>query len=178
VTIYYSEFPNLRDSNHRPTSDPTSEENCIAHAIGACGEWWEPVFGRIWPAGAPYYNYKIESLVYVYERLGFIVCESSEWEPEFEKIAIYGKDGVYTHAARQLPKSVAWTSKLGPDDDISHTTLDVLVGGSYGTVVKIMKRPRRYDDQTKCCEAPAEPAQQPDSPSIREDRRGDATSEA
>ena len=58
----------------------------------AHGEWWEPALGRIWPVGPPYYNRRIDSLVYVFERSGFIVCDTPEFEPGDEKIAIYGKD--------------------------------------------------------------------------------------
>ena len=97
MTIAYAEFPNLHGSQHRLTSEPRSEEKCIANALGAHGEWWEPALGRIWPVGPPYYNRRIDSLVYVFERSGFIVCDTPEFEPGYEKIAIYGKDAHVTH---------------------------------------------------------------------------------
>ena len=87
MTINFADFPNMRDGNYRKTSDPLAEENCIAHACGARGEWWEPVLGRFWPVGPPYYNRKIESLIRVFQRRGFIACDSPEHEPEYEKIA-------------------------------------------------------------------------------------------
>ena len=43
--------------------------------------------------------------------------------------------------ARQLA-SGTWTSKLGPDEDISHHTPAALEGALYGTVVVLMKRRR------------------------------------
>ena len=56
--------------------------------------------------GPPYYNRRIDSLVYVFERSGFIVCDTPEFEPGYEKIAIYGKDGAFTHVvARSLQKT-------------------------------------------------------------------------
>ena len=99
VMIDYSAFPKLTDTNHRRTSDPASDENCIAHALGARGEWWEPVIGRFWPIGPPYYNHRVDSLVRVYERIGYVACTSAELETEYEKVAIYGDGGEYTRSA-------------------------------------------------------------------------------
>jgi hypothetical protein len=168
--IDYSAFPNLRAVAHRQTSDAASDENCIAHAAGARGEWWEPIIGRIWPVGPPYYNHRIQSLVHVFERLGFVACDSGEHEPEYEKIAIYGRGDVYEHAARQLTEDGTWTSKLGPDEDINHATLEALAGGAYGDVVKIMRRRRSNHEDTNCCEKQNLPAQQPMSPPVRGER--------
>ncbi len=162
MTINPADFPNMREGNYRKTSDPLAEENCIAHACGARGEWWEPALGRSWPLGPPYYNKKIESLLYLFERRRFVVCDSPEHEPECEKIAIYGSGGAYTHVARQLSEDGTWTSKLGPEDDINHATLDVLVGPEYGDVVKIMKRRRSGDEIPRCCECEERHAQQQD----------------
>jgi hypothetical protein len=150
VTIHYSVLPGLHASVHRKTSDPAADENCIAHTLGARGEWWEPIIGRFWPLGPPFYNHRVESLVHLYERNGFDVCDSADLESGFDKVAIYGNDGEYTHAARQLPDGT-WTSKLGPEDDINHATLDALAGGEYGHVIKIMRR-RSNLASMKCCE--------------------------
>jgi hypothetical protein len=40
-------------------------------------------------------------------------------------------DWIPTHMARQLPNG-AWTSKCGPEEDITHFTLDALE--TYGTI--------------------------------------------
>ena len=152
MTIDYAAFPNLTKDNHRLTSAPASGENCVAHAAGAPGEWWEPILGRIWPVGPPYYNHKVESLVRVFERAGFVLCDSPEHEPGYEKIAIYGDGDEYTHVARQLITDGTWTSKLGPEDDVNHATPDALAGGAYGKVAKILRRPISARDGAKCCE--------------------------
>jgi hypothetical protein len=84
------------------------------------------------------------TLVMVFATLEYALCDSDNCEAGYEKIAIYGKgseDDEYEHVARQLADGT-WTSKLGPDDDINHPTLDSLAGGSYGKVLKIMKRKR------------------------------------
>jgi hypothetical protein len=44
------------------------------------------------------------------------------------------------HAARSLPNG-AWTSKLGDDEDIEHSTLAVLEGREYGRAKVFLKRP-------------------------------------
>ncbi len=44
------------------------------------------------------------------------------------------------HVARQLKEGM-WTSKLGPDEDIEHNTLDALEGELYGAVTQVLKRP-------------------------------------
>ena len=55
------------------------------------------------------------------------------------------KEGVPSHAARQLP-SGHWTSKLGKAEDIRHSTLEAVesdpnLGLGYGKVAVILKRP-------------------------------------
>lgn len=80
-----------------------------------------------------------------YETLGYDLCYDERLEEGVEKIALYGidnPDGTIepTHAARQL-SSGEWTSKLGPFEDISHTSLDDLNGPTYGHKICCMSRP-------------------------------------
>ncbi len=64
-----------------------------------------------------------------------------ELEPGFEKIAVYEDiDGEFCHASRQLP-SGKWTSKLGPNEDIEHSTPKGVEGGGYGKCSAFLKRP-------------------------------------
>ncbi len=59
-------------------------------------------------------------------------------EKGFIKIALFAKDNIPTHAARQLPNGL-WTSKLGILEDVRHS-LSAISGGIYGSVVVVMKR--------------------------------------
>ena len=69
------------------------------------------------------------------------MCPAADLEPGVEKIALYANAvGKPTHGARQLANG-RWTSKLGKREDIEHALHD-LEGELYGTVVRIMKRPR------------------------------------
>jgi hypothetical protein len=83
----------------------------------------------------------VENAVEAFKSLGFTVTSNSEYEEGYDKVAIYGQDGEYTHAARQLT-SGKWTSKIGGLEDIEHNSLEGLVGIEYGIVDRIMKRKR------------------------------------
>jgi len=89
----------------------------------------------------------MEAFVYAYETLGYKLCYDNSLESGIEKIAIFGKnnpaDGstIPTHAALQL-ESGEWTSKMGPLEDISHTTVDAVNGPVYGKPIYYMSRPR------------------------------------
>ncbi len=132
------DLPRLTPQNHRVTSPAAVEYNCVAWAAGDTENWWQP--GVYWPVAAPWQEYGIGALAAVFGALGFEACEDDRPEPGFEKVALYGNNLYYTHAARQLPGG-KWTSKLGKAEDIEHDTPDVVAGGIYGELVEIMRRP-------------------------------------
>lgn len=136
-------FPNLKLTGYRETSPKEPSYNCIAWAAGKSDRWWEPVAGYYWPGPVPQLC-TIPVLVAMFRALGYDVCDHAEVESGFDKIAIYGEDGGYTHAARQLDDG-KWTSKLGFLEDIEHNSLDGLVGDEYGTVQCFMKRQKGYE---------------------------------
>ena len=68
----------------------------------------------------------------------FFQCETSDLEEGFDKIALYALEDTVRHAAKQID-GARWQSKLGPDEDISHT-LPGLEGPKYGKVVAFFKR--------------------------------------
>jgi hypothetical protein len=111
--------------------------------LGSDDEWWEPglpVSPFRWLDGI---GAGIEGWIRVFEAHGFALCRADETqlEPGFEKIAIYVAERTAepTHVARQLPTG-AWTSKLGPMEDIEHPSLDEFCGREYGRVGPILKR--------------------------------------
>jgi hypothetical protein len=133
-------FPRLTPDNHRPMSPATVEYNCVAWAAQDTEHWWQP--GLYWPSETPSEEYGVGALHDAFKALGYEPCDHEGPESGFEKVAIYGNNFVYTHAARQLPEGT-WTSKLGKAEDIEHNTPDVVAGGIYGEVVEIMRRPAR-----------------------------------
>jgi hypothetical protein len=147
MTVHESYFPRLAADGYRITSDPSEEQNCIGHAAGRPGEWWDPAVDDVWPDSVPR-DYTVDSLVAVFLTLGYALCDSGTHEAGYEKIAIYSNGDEYTHAARQLVDG-SWTSKLGPDDDIEHPTPESLAGGTYGNVVRMLKRPITEAGNTK-----------------------------
>lgn len=140
-------FPNLRQADYTITSPMDVNYNCIAWASGDTQNWWQP-------SGAKYYIWlrndrseSLENYIENFKLLGYVEeTESREYEPEFEKVALYvDVDGLPSHAARQKDNGF-WTSKLGWSEDIEHKTLDGLEGDGddgYGKVKVILKRTRK-----------------------------------
>ena len=125
------------------TSPKNPFYNCIAWAAHADHHWWEPdpSFQYFWPKGVPR-AYTIAAYVAAYSSVGYVVCDNSDLEISFEKIAIFtDRFNVPQHAARQLDDGL-WTSKLGKHFDISHA-LNGVSGDAYGIPTVFMKRAKR-----------------------------------
>jgi hypothetical protein len=137
-------FPRLTDDNHIETSPPDNRYNCIGHAAETQLWWWPAdVIGAnlYWPPGVAR-EVTIGAFILAYKTIGYVDCgEDGSFETGFEKVALYARDGVPQHAARQL-NALHWTSKLGRSVDISHQ-LEHLEGDLYGKVVRYLKRPRK-----------------------------------
>ena len=133
-----NDFPNLKPEDFDPVSEESEQYNCLAWAAGVNTEWWEPSVDGVWPDWLAQ-DLSPETLIRLYESLGYERCDSSAREPGFEKIVIYGDQAEYEHAARQLPDGT-WTSKLGLGIDINHKTVECLAGGPYGAPLIFLKR--------------------------------------
>jgi hypothetical protein len=134
-------FPGLRGAPYRVTSPRDRTYNCIAWAAADTRKWWwpDPEGEKFWPAGLD----RVETLAVIeaaFASLGYAACAGEELEDGFEKVASFADAaGVPLHAARQLPNGL-WTSKLGEIDDIEHP-LRALEGATYGSVVRVLRRP-------------------------------------
>jgi len=140
MAVNESLFPDLARTGFRITSTPNPAYNCIAWAVGETTKWWwpDPDGFDYWPPGIPRER-TVPAFVQALATVGFSPCDYDSLEPGWEKVAIYATGEGPTHAARQLPIG-AWTSKLGPDDDIEHTLMG-LCGLAYGSVVEFLRRP-------------------------------------
>lgn len=136
-------FPELESVHWRKTSDEDDDYNCIAWAAGNDRRWWWPNrLGRNhWPSGVPPIP-TLDAFRRMFATLGYSECESESYEDGWERVAVYAKDVLVTHAARQVgPKR--WTSKLGYDIDIEHE-LRGLEGKEYGYVKLVLRRPNQF----------------------------------
>jgi hypothetical protein len=123
------------------TSAATGEYNCIAWALEDTSRfyWTGPKAFFYWPENLPREE-TIESFIQLFQQNGYEICQHALKERSFIKIALFVKDGLPTHAARQLPNGL-WTSKLGSWEDVRHT-LSAISGGLYGDVAVVMKKKR------------------------------------
>jgi hypothetical protein len=134
-------FPNLSYQNSKPTSPAKNEYNCIAWAYGVDDIWfWPDTDGQYYWPDTIKRSEDINTFIDLFNSIRYVICENSDLEYGYQKIAIYMQDGSPTHAARQLPDG-KWTSKLGSSIDIEHDTLDCLHGPAYGKSAVLMKRP-------------------------------------
>lgn len=133
--------PHLTNFNHKIASPPTYRYNCVAWAAGDATRKWGDQVPYYWPKEVERGS-DIAALIRLFNWLGFEQCGDGRFEAGFEKVAIYSVDGLWTHAARQKSDGT-WTSKLGDFEDIDHENAEVVVGGDYGEIAVILKRPAR-----------------------------------
>jgi len=151
-------FRKLANAGYDKTSDRTGippepgAYNCIAWAAEDIYNWWWPSPWTYWPPWIKRREETVLCFVKTFRWLGYRICKTSSREFGFDKIALYAIHKSYspqplpsalqelhdlwepTHMARQLPDG-AWTSKCGPNEDITHYTLDALesYGPAYGS---------------------------------------------
>ena len=143
-----AELPNLKDQNHTITSPQSNIYNCIAWAVGETNRWWWPFPLRgvsYWPNGIRR-EITVKAFVLALATRGFRRCADGSLEAGVEKVALFAKQVgtrlVPTHAARQLENG-QWTSKLGPNEDISHIAVEAVNGPLYGQVIQYLSRPKK-----------------------------------
>lgn len=133
-------FPQLSTTGYKITSPKTPKYNCIAWAGNDSDRFWWPTdeYGYYWPDTIEKRE-TVEVFIEAYKTIGFNVCDNSDYEGGWEKIAIYADhNNLPKHAARMIDERT-WTSKLGRNYDISHT-INGLDGNTYGSPKIFMKR--------------------------------------
>ncbi len=134
-------FPNLRGSGYVITSPQDKNYNCIAWAAGDTSRHWWPTPFSYWPPGVAR-ELTQTAFEEAFRRLQYEPCADGGIEDRFEKVALYAnQSGAPTHMARQL-ESGAWTSKLGPSEDIRHNSVGAVEGSIYGSVARYFRRLR------------------------------------
>ena len=131
-------FPRLSSEGFEIIDGPSDRYNCIAYAAGDTGAWWDHIEEHYWPTSATRSN-SIESLKEVFFGLGFEQCVDNTLEAGYEKVALYEAQGVWMHAASQMP-SGRWRSKMGQGPVIEHLSPESLSGGMYGSPTIYMRR--------------------------------------
>lgn len=135
-------FPLLGHDGFEITSAEDVRYNCIAYACNDITRWWWPTnrHGTYWPATVPMEE-TVAAFEALFQTLGYRRCKSVRPQRTFERIAIFERAGIPTHAARQLQDG-RWCSKLGRHEDIEHLLLHGLEQSQYGTVFIVMRRRR------------------------------------
>jgi hypothetical protein len=135
-------FPKLDASRLALTSPQTPAYNCIAWAAGDQKRWWWPDADGIayWPQSVQR-AVRLIAFQHAFETLGYQITGDDSLEPMLEKVTIFSRGAIPTHAAKQLANGL-WSSKVGNLEDISHD-LHGIENEAYGTVAFIMSRRRR-----------------------------------
>jgi hypothetical protein len=135
-----NKWPYLLSEGYDVKSVATPNYNCIAFAADAGDDvWWWPDVDHdaFWPV-----RWREESercFIAAFSVIGYRTCNDPSLERGIEKIAIYLRNGVPTHAAKQLPDG-RWKSKLGQLQDIEHNTLKAVEEYKYGKALIFMSR--------------------------------------
>lgn len=133
-------IPGLTAADYELTSEACDDYNCVAWVAGDTRRRWDDENEDLyWPVNAILRDGTFASLIEALQTLEFEACASGEYEDGFEKVAIYGSEGKWRHAAKQLPDG-RWSSKCGKLDDIAHRYLTDVNCEDYGTVYGFLKR--------------------------------------
>lgn len=149
--LYPQQLPHLQLADHQKTSEKDHIYNCIAYVFGEAGQWFWPAENDlcVWPRPIVLEQSCLENFRLLLRDLGYSPCKDGTFEPNVIKIACYvGGGGIVpedlTHAAIQRtegPDAGYWSSKIGPNIDIRHKTIEDLDGPLYGRVHSFYAKP-------------------------------------
>ena len=156
MSLLYKVFPKLEhDLSFEILSEHDMYYNCIGYSLGFVDYWVWPVYSggfliqnrrnctkqikQFWPIGVNK-DLTLNSFLRVYEIFGYELCtdDNIEYEPEYEKVLIYGtsEDNV-THAA--TVHNGYCISKLGSEELIKHNAKSI-TGKAYGEILVAVRR--------------------------------------
>lgn len=140
--LFFNNWPQSMFEPFVITSPKTPRYNCIAWAFEDDSRfyWPDPIKNYYWPPNIPREE-TMDAFIKLYALKKYVVCDNGNNEIGYEKVAIYCNNGKPTHAAKQIGENL-WTSKLGNQEDVSHT-LNAMQNGSYGDATVFMKRKKK-----------------------------------
>ena len=134
-------FPKLSGEDFEIVERASERYNCIGYAVDDTTKRWWPNGIDYWPPWATRDN-RMESLRDAFIGLGFEQCHDSDVEDGYQKVALYGSQGRFEHAAVQMPNG-RWRSKMGQGPVIEHLNPESLSGRLYGDATTFMRRATR-----------------------------------
>lgn len=138
--VLISYFPHLgTDQHYELLSEQTPIYNCIAWAMGFNDRWVDVLLspGHWWPAGVRR-EVSPQALIDAFAAVGFVETDNAHFEDGFDKVALYQKNGEWTHASRIENDEVEY-SKFGGSFDGIHSH-NIFSGSIYGDEYAYMKR--------------------------------------
>lgn len=141
----YAQYPRLKGSDHKITSQADDRYNCVAWVERDMGSWIEP--DLFWPDGVPepLGPADLDCYLALFRSWGFEDCDSSSLDFGYLKIAIFATGEEFHHVAKQLP-SGAWSSKGGPLYDFKHGDLGAICEcGIWRNAMPLHFMRRSYD---------------------------------
>lgn len=133
------DFPNLANEEFEVICPASDGYNCVAYAAGDTGQPWSDEPQDYWPPQVDR-DPTVRGLEKLFKWLGCAKCRGPRPEPGYQKVALYGSQNLWTHAALQTPGG-RWRSKLGREGPlIEHQTPHGLSGELYGRPYLYMRR--------------------------------------
>ena len=128
-------FPNLGLSDFEFTSLRDEDYNCVAWGLESKEDWiqFKDEEGN--------YDLRICTYLKYFEERGYSIITDLNVNETTSKVAIYfdNNTGDFKHVSRQLDNG-RWTSKIGDWEDLSHSSIEVLLGKSYGNDFVLMQK--------------------------------------
>ena len=132
-----NDFPHLTAQNHRATSPPSTDYNCVAWSAADTEHGWQP--GVYWPVGIEPDDY------------GLVCSHGSSRQWAMSPATVIASNPGSRKSRFMRPRhftptpgasfpTAAGRASSADSEDIEHETPNDLAGGVYGDVLQFMKR--------------------------------------